>query len=698
MAIRQPLPGRDQAMAGMMNPRQETGIVPQIDDESTVPGKGIESVEDIPIHERIMKEEGFEQFLLDRLKRRRDYAVRNIEHRYEEWDRVREHMNMYVNLKRKARKGDRSSFSNDVEMPFQRSVVVPATYATMHVLLAQIMSIYSSRKPMFQVMGIGPEDKVSAKVMEVLLDYDARQTKAFGVLYGAFMDALTCGMGVVYDCWDVEQGNQYKYVPLEVEGVPPELLRAYLGPMAFTPVKEWTVRKEHNRWRVVDPYRVRKDPRVPLSRIQESEFFGHQFDASYNYFARRGMPDGPYFNVEALKKLKVNRTQTRWDKDFDGVDQKAHLDSGFRLHEGYGDFYTAEHMVVDVIPSDWKVGNSDQPEKWIFTWVEDQKIIRCHELKNWHQEFPYSGIETDPDIHASNSPGQGELIEGLQRVTNWLYNSWIENITAILNNRWVYSSRFINQTDLDYGGPGENIRMTNEAVEMMLSGEVQSIQQFLYQMPMQDVTGPNHIPALEKTYSFIQMLSGANDSLTGLPTPTERSATEIQTITAKATDRIAIMTKLMDEQGIQPLIKRSMWNRQQLTRIERYYRIVGEFARKLGIDTIHVGLMDLQGDFDYEPITGILPMDPSRSATTWTNIMQGAGQIPQLQQPGPDGMMLDFREMFKKVAEEMGVSDLDRYMMNVQVQPDEMVQDQAQQGNLAPVGGQGQLPPGAQVG
>ncbi|HUT87123.1 MAG TPA: hypothetical protein VMX15_03440 [Candidatus Heimdallarchaeota archaeon] len=693
MAIRQPMQTRQQAEAGMMMPaeQQNTSIVPVTGDEQnpTAPS-GIQSMPDAPLHQRIMNEEGLEEFLLTRLKRRRDYAVRSIEHRYEEWDRVREHMNMYVNLNRKARKGDRTSFSTDVEMPFQRSIVVPATYATLHVLLAQIMSIYSSRKPMFQVAGVGPEDRIKAKLMEVLLDYDAKKTGSYGIMYSAFLDALTTGMGVVYDCWDVEKGNQFKYTPLEVPGVPPELLVAQLGPLAYTPIKEWTVKDEHNRWRVIDPYRVRKDPRVPLSRLQEGEFFGHQFDASYNYFAKRAMPDGPYFNIEALKELKVNRTQIRWDKNFDGADQSTNIDSGFRMHEGYGDFYTSEHMVVDLIPSDWKVGPGQNPEKFVFTWTEDQKIIRAHDLMNWHGAFPYSGMETDPDIHAANSPGQGELIEGLQRVVSWLYNSWIENITAVMNNRWVYSPRFINQVDLDYGGPGENIRMKNEAVEMMMSGEISSIQQFLYQMPMQDVTGPTHVPALEKTYSFIQLLTGANDPLSGIPTPTERSATEIQTISAKATDRIAIMTKLMDEQGIQPLIKRSMYNRQQLTRIERYYRIVGEFQRKLGMDNIFVGLMDIQGDFDYEAITGIVPEDPARAATTWVNLMQGAGQIPQLQQPGPDGTMLDFREMFKTIAEKMGVTDIDRYMMQVEVQPDEQVQQQAQQGNVVPINGQGQ--------
>jgi hypothetical protein len=648
----------------------------------------IESMPERPLHERLMANEELEKKIIERLKRRRDYAVRNIEHRYEEWDRVREHMNMYVNLNRKARKGDKTSDYNAVEMPFQRSVVVPATYATLHVLLAQILSIYSARKPMFQLFGIGPEDKINAKLLEVMLSYDSRQTQAYSVLYSLFLDALQTGMGVVYDSWEIEEGNTWKHVPLEVPGVPPELLRAVLGPLAFTPVKEWSVKREYNRWRTIDPYRVRKDPRVPLANLQEGEFFGHQFDCSYNSFAKRQMPSGPYFNIDKLKDIKVGHTK-QWEyKGYDGINDTQPMEGGHRLNEKYGDFYTAETMVVELIPRDWEISGSEHPEKYIFTWVEDQRLIRAHDFRNWHQEFPYAGVETDPDFHASSSPGQGELIEGLQRVISWLYNSHIENITATMNNRWVYTPRFINQVEFDYGGPGENVTLTNEAVEMMLSGEIQDIRQFLFQMPMTDVTGSTYIPAMEKTYQFLQLLTGANDPLSGIPTPTERSATEVQTITAKATDRIAIMTRLMDEMGVQPMIRRAISNRQQFTRIERYYRIVGEFQRDLGIDNIFATLADIQGDFDYEPISGIMPQDPGRSAATWSNLLAGAGQLPQLQQPGPDGKMLDFREIFRTIAQNMGVTDIDRYFMDVNVQPDQMVAEQAQAGNVVPISGQ----------
>jgi hypothetical protein len=345
-------------------------------------------------------------------------------------------------------------------------------------------------------------------------------------------------------------------------------------------------------------------------------------------------------------------------------------------------------MVWELIPYDHALGESKYPEKWLFSWAEDKVICRAHPLINKHQNFPYVAAEPEPNFFDTYSPGILELIEPLQRFINWLYNSHIENITRVLNNQYVYSPEFIEESDLEFGGPGEHIRMTQDAAQMMLNGEVQDIRQFLFQMPSQDVTGASYMNAIQYTYQMAQVLSGVNDPLSGIQTPTTRSATEIGTITAQATGRMAITARLMDENAIQELIDQSIHNRQQFTSIGRYYEMIGRMAQDLGIDSIFADLEDIQGDFKYRPITGILPEDPSRMAANWSNLMSAAGQIPQLQAPGPDGRILDFRSIFNTIAEKSGISNIDDYYMDVQVMPDEQVQQQAQAGNMVPVGGQ----------
>jgi hypothetical protein len=492
----------------------------------------------------------------------------------------------------------------------------------------------------------------------------------------------------MYDSWELETGVKFEYQPLSVPGVIPELLVAYLGPLAYTPIRTIGTTREYNRWRPVDPFCFRPDPRVPMWEVQKGEFCGHCYQVGFNQIKKKEQPTGPYFNVQHLPEHADTHKRDEY-KESDGMNMSEGnlmtLDSKDR------GFYTAETMVIELIPDEWDLGTSTFPEKWVFTWIDDKVIIRAHQASNAHQQFPYSVAETNPDFHSIWSPGTIELIEPMQRWINWMYNWQIENITSMLNMQYLYSTRFIERTDLEYGGPGEHIRLKNEAVEMMLSGEIQDVRQFLYQIPVQDITSESSMNAINYLYSMVQLLSGANDPLSGIQLPTERSATEIHTITAKASDRIAIIAKLIDEIAIQPLVQRSIMNRQQFTQIAQYYRLLGDFAVQSGMQSVFLDMTDIQGMYDYQPITGIMPEDPARSVQAWTNIMSAASQNPALAQPGPDGRMLDFRKIFDEIARKMGISNIDHYYMNINVVPDQQAMNQEQAGNYLPI----QAPPPA---
>jgi hypothetical protein len=647
--------------------------------------------DDAPLEARLTPDSELHKELLPKLKARREFSRTYTKDRHDEWDRVREHNRMYIDLSRNKRKADFTSDVNQVEMPFQDAVVIPLSKATLSVMLTQAMSIYGARSPMVQISPVRGEDYFRSKLMEQVLAYDNMQSKSFSTLYSGFSEAFQFGNGFFYDSWEIEEGVTYEFEPLAPEGIPPDIAAAVLGPMAFSPVRKRGVKREYQRWVPISAYNARPDPRVPLWQLQDGEFFGHKWRASKLSLLRRSGEKGPYFNIEHLSEHEVYNKDNE-DKGYDPINPQ---EPAIAMHEGTSKqpWHNMETMVWELIPKDEKLSEETEPEKWIFTWADDKVIVRAHPLINKHQNFPYSAIEPDPDMHSTFSPGIIESIEPLQRFINWLFNSHVDNITRVLNNRYAYSPYFIEGTDLDFGGPGENIRITQEGHDALVSGEIQDIRQVLWQVPAEDVTGPSYMNAVQYVYQMAQVMVGVNDPLSGIQLPTERSATEVSTITAQATQRMAIMVRLMDENGIQPLVQRSIENRQQFTSIGRYYRIIGDLAQQVGTDSIFADLMDLQGEFDYEKVTGIVPEDPSRSATTWTNLLAAAGQIPQLQQPGPDGRILDFRQIFDTIAEKLGVPNIDQYYMQVAVQPDEQVATQVQAGNYVPV--QGALPPGA---
>lgn len=643
--------------------------------------------DDAPIEIRLGDIEGeMHQKLLKELRARKDFSLEYCKDRHEDWDRVREHKNMYVNLTRPARAGDRSQIFGEQEMPFERSVVIPLTKATLEVLITQIMSVYGSRNPMSQIQSAPGGNPIRAKLIEAMIAYDNAQSRAFSSMYAMFSDALSYGNGFMYNSWEIEEGITYEFEPMNIGGVPPELQRAILGPLAYTPIRKIGVKREYDKWTPISAYDALPDPRVSMFDLQQGEFFGHMWKSSVYALKKREGEKGPYFNVDKIPKRSTsNYGDKRRSSSPDPFNSASEADPKELLSSDTPNFVEMTTMVWELIPYDFGLGDSEYPEKWVFAWAEDKVIVRAHPLINKHQNFPYVCAEPEPNFFDTFSPGTLELIEPLQRFINWLYNSHIENITRVLNNQYVYSPQFIEEMDLEFGGPGENIRMTQEAAEMMLNGEIQDIRQFLFQMPVTDVTGPSYMAAIQYTYQMAQVLTGANDPLSGIQLPTQRSATEVGTITAQATQRMAITARLMDESAMQELIQQTIHNRQQFTSIGRYYEIVGRMAEEIGMDSMFADLESIQGEFKYKPITGILPEDPSRSAANWTNLMAAAGQLPMLQQPGPDGKMLDFRSIFNTIAEKSGISNIDDYYMDVQVMPDQQVQQQLQAGNLAPM-------------
>ena len=130
------------------------------------------------------------------------------------------------------------------------------------------------------------------------------------------------------------------------------------------------------------------------------------------------------------------------------------------------------------------------------------------------------------------------------------------------------------------------------------------------------------------------------------------------------------------------------------------YNMPTQLADMVDDGYIDFSIKDLQGDIDYLVIDGSLPIEPTRNAETWMNMLKVMGET---------GLNMEYNTA--KIAEEairsMGISDLDQFriskeqaaqgpspsqqmammekMRGASVQPNEQVQQQVQQGNLIPM-------------
>lgn len=650
--------------------------------------------EEKPIEAKLKYGTQFHSDLIARIKARVKLGKDAVGSRYAAWDRVDEQVRLYANLSQGAIRPDGTTMTDTLEFPFERGIVVPASYATLMVRLSQLMSILTNRSPLWELSGNGPEDIRPARVMETILEYDMQQCLALLALYSQMQDSEKYGIGVIYDVWESEDG--WRFVRDKRPDNPVASLVERMFKMPVIPRKEWGTVKEFNNWSNIDPYRFWCDPRVPKSRFQTGEFAGHRINRSYLYLVERSRDNGgPYFNLEKLPANQGESNDVLPKRD-------SILSTGLGLRgstdprdKGY---YYLDCMQIKLIPKEWGLGSGTIPEIWWFTVANEAVIIRAHPSSYDHGQFTYSVIESNFDPHALHNAGNIESIDGLQRFMNWLLNSHLENIRKALNDVLVYSPALIEESDLLNPGPVRHIRLTEKGEQLLFSG-LMNPGQFIQQLQVGDVTRP-HLEAMKFVYEMAQLMMATNDPVTGQPTQKKKTLGEINQMMFGAGKRIGLSFRLNELMGWQPLVLRAISNRQQFTSREQYIRIAGDVLRTTPemVERIMVGPNDLQGNFDYVCRSAMLPPDPGRQAMVWAQLMLGIGKFPQIMAPGPDGKVLDVRQIFNEAARNLGVRNIEQFYTqapsmppagmgapNVQVMPDEKVSREAAAGNLMPI-------------
>jgi hypothetical protein len=361
---------------------------------------------------------------------------------------------------------------------------------------------------------------------------------------------------------------------------------------------------------------------------------------------------------------------------------------------------TLDHVQIKLIPREWKLSDSEDPEIWWFTIANEQVIVRAHESSYDHGQFTYGVGESNVDLHTPFNPGNIENLDAMQRFMNWMLNSHFENVRKHLNDMLIYGPSFVMEEDILNPGPARHIRLTQRGEELVEMHNI-SPQNFVTQLNVADVTAP-HLSSAQYIWEMITRMTATSDPEIGHPTEHKKTLGEIQNIVAGSSKRVMLAYKLHELMAFQPLILRAIANRKQFTSLEQYFKIAGNLTGEaMQSNRMVVGPWDLQGNFDFAPRSNILPPDPAKSAIAWSQILFGLGKFPQVWAPGPDGRVLDPRLIFNEIARNMGIKHVSEFyrqlgpadimatqmgadgqMPNVKVMPDHQVQQEVQKGNL----------------
>lgn len=603
------------------------------------------------------------QYLLDRIR----FSERKMSAFYSRWRWNESRIQAYIQLPDYEQ---RLKEMNEAHAPpAVTSIVVPYSFATLMTISTYHLHTFAGRRPMFQVGANKKETVGGARNIETVLQYNADHTRMVAALWQFLLDAQTYGVGVLRNTWINQKAIRTVW---KTEGG----LFGFGGRKVKS--RENRLVYSGNQVTPIDPFMFFPDPRVPMARVnKDGEYvFWREFAGRHQVKALEA--DGVYKWVDAAGNLTRRVTDSEAEGQsarnlLSGGDSHPGRDSADNVSAGRSllPYLQADQGSVEIIPAELGLGDSTRPEKWLFTILNGKQIVQAERLELDHGMHPIVVTEPNSLGYGFGQAGFADYVGPMQDVMSWLINSHMHNVRTALNNMFVLDPSRIEMGDVKNPAPGKIIRVKP-------AGYGQDVQSMLQQLGVMDITRA-HMEDLQLFTRMADALSGVNDNIRGLQDSGGRkTATEVRTSGEAAASRLAAQSRIISAQGIVDLTEQMTINIQQFQEDEIYLAIVGAEGLK---DPIHITPEMLVGDFHYPVHDGTLPIDRVAMLDIWKEIYLGVSQDPLLSQ------QYDRGKIFEYIAELGGAKNISNFRL--QVMPDQQVQQQAQAGNIVPMGSGG---------
>ena len=183
---------------------------------------------------------------------------------------------------------------------------------------------------------------------------------------------------------------------------------------------------------------------------------------------------------------------------------------------------------------------------------------------------------------------------------------------------------------------------------------------FIAQVP--DVT-KGHWQDIAAMSDLKQRVSAASDAQQGVPTADGiRTATEIARLTQLGSQRLGVLARIMSATTVRPMVRMMVQNLQDAVAIEGSLKVdvdkmPGELVQQIEDGYLDFDVSSLQGNIDYLVIDGTLPVEPSRNAETWMNMLQVVSQ---------SGLQMEYKagKIVEEAIRAMGVSDIEQFKIS----------------------------------
>jgi hypothetical protein len=562
--------------------------------------------------------------------------------------------------------------ARDGGLPQYTTIQIPYSYAVLMAAHTYQTSVFMGRNPTLQLQGRHGETEHQIQASEALLDYQVTAGGLLVPLYTWLYDALKYGFGVLGCYWNnrIETFSQIIQMPkLDEFGYP-------TGQMDSQVVSQQFRRYSGNTVYNIQPQYFIWDSRFPARDFQKGEFCGRRIKLTWNEIVR-GQKSGQYMNVD---KIRTGQSGN-WHSSDSGAPalERPEVYSPTQVWPAMNEtplqprMVDGFEMVIEIIPKNWRLSQSDWPEKWVFTCTADYNtLIGCEPLGHLHCSYPYVVIPIEPEGYGLTTRGLPEILDPVQNTIDWLLNSHFYNVRASLNNMFIVDPSRIIVKDLANPLPGKMVRLKPEAYGTDTRLPVSQLQ-------VQDLTQNNmaDIPAM---FGIGERTAGVNDQIMGmLSTGGRKTATEVRTSTSFGVNRLKTIAEFISAAGFSPLTQLLVQNSQQFYDMEMKLKISGDLGIMAGEKFLTVNPEMIAGFYDFVPVDGTAPIDRFAQVSMWKELM---GLLVQNQQIG---MQYDLGRIFQWIAQLAGLRNITQFKL--QLMPDEVLALQAQQGNSVPLTG-----------
>lgn len=512
--------------------------------------------------------------------------------------------------------------AHDVWVPadstkFREKAVVADTRAIADTVLTYMMAALAGRNPMFQLEGMNRKSRKASLILERLLHQHMRRTAGEARVAQMLLDSI-----------------RYGFAPTKVI---------------------WDAKNNTNHIINFDPRKVFPDPRVNWGDWERMQFIVFSDYVSTNALMASQMY--PKLNKYPGLRKKQGR-KTAWDahKHWREEGRGLSINPEEPVGNENGHHFTLDNArVVDemwVRLQGYEIGMPSVEQIWmVMTVIDEEAIIRC-QLNPYGQQFPVVVGGLFQDSHKTFSQSLYDLLLPLHEVSTWLLRSRIDNVQAALNNLMFVDPTQVSIPDLIDRNPWGVVRT--------MPGAKPGDGVFIAQVP--DVT-KGHWQDIAAMSDLKQRVSAASDAQQGVPTADGiRTATEIARLTQLGSQRLGVLARIMSATTVRPMVRMMVQNLQDAVAIEGSLKVdvdkmPGELVQQIEDGYLDFDVSALQGNIDYLVIDGTLPVEPSRNAETWMNMLQVVSQ---------SGLQMEYKagKIVEEAIRAMGVSDIEQFKIS----------------------------------